>query len=139
MQAIRLYVPTLAKRFRWPVLVGVGVATGCLPYTVSGVLEFLVIAVVPGCLGFLIARWWAGAPRQIALAVALPLFGSLVRLLVTSINDGSNWFSRLFRAVDAVGLSDPYVRQGLLTLLFPVFVTILATVIFMFFQRGEHA
>jgi len=116
-----------------------GAATGCLPYTVSGPTEFLTIGVVPICLGFLISRWWASTPTQIVLAVALPSFGALFRLFVTSLHDSSNWFSGLFRAVGAVGFSDPHVRQQVLTLLFPMFVTIVATVMYMLSRRKEHA
>jgi hypothetical protein len=97
------------------------------------------MVVLPVYLGFLIATWWDSAPKQIALAVAVPVLGSLLRLLVTSLHDGSDWFGRIFRAVGAVGFVDPYVRQILLTLFFPVLVTILASVMFSIFQRRGHA
>jgi hypothetical protein len=106
-----------------------GAVTGCLPFTVSGLAEILTIVVVPVWLGFLISRWWASAPRQFVLAVVLPLFGALFRLFVTSMLGGSNWFSSLFRAISAVGFSNPYVWQQVLTLTFPVFLTVVTTVI----------
>jgi hypothetical protein len=118
------------------VLAGV---TGCLPFTVSGVPEICVIVAVPLYLGFLISRWWIDSPTRFALAALLPLFGVLIRLLASSLHDGSNWFARLFRAIGISGLSDPQLRQTLLTLLFPVLVTIVATMMFMLFQRRGDA
>ena len=94
---------------------------------------------LPFCLGFLICRWWSDSLSQLVLALALPLFGSMVRLLSSSLHDGSNWFGRFFRGLGTVGLGDPYLRQTLLVLLFPVSVTIVATVMFVVFQRRRHA
>lgn len=108
-----------------------GAVTGCLPFTVSGLAEIVTIVVVPVWLGSLISRWWVSAPRQITLAVALPLFGALFRLFVTSMLGGSSGFSSLFGAIGAVGFSDPYVRQQVLTLTLPVFLTVVTTVILM--------
>jgi len=133
MHAARLHAPGL--RFRWPLVVVLSGVTGCLPYSVSGAAEFCFIVALPFFLGLLISRWWTDSLTQLVLAAALPAFGSLVRLLSSSLYDGSNWFVRLFRAIGAVGVGDPYVRQMLLTLLFPVAVTIVATVMFTAFQR----
>ena|ERR1022692_583063 len=139
MHSAQIHVVTPTRRFRWPVVVILGGVTGCLPFTISDVPEFCAIVALPFCLGFLICRWWTDPITRLVLAVALPSFGSLVRLLSSSLHDGLNWFTRLFRAVGAVGISDPYLRQTLLTLLFPVAVTIMATVMFMIFQRRDHA
>jgi hypothetical protein len=128
-----------ALQLRWPIVMLLAGATGCLPYTISGLPEFCAIAAVPFFLGFLITRLWSDSVAQLTLSVALPLFGAGVRLASSSLLDGSNWFARLFRAMGAVGVGDPYVRQWLLTLLFPVFVTVVVTVMFMIFQRGAHA
>jgi len=128
-----------ALQFRWPIAVVLAGATGCLPFTVSGVPEFCAIVAVPFFLGFLITRWWSDTFTRLGLSVSLPLGGAAIRLASSSLHDSSNWFGRLFRAVGAVGIGDPYVRQTLLTLLFPVSVTIVATVMFMSFQRRAHA
>ena len=127
-----------ALSLKWPVVLTLAVLTGCLPFTFSGVLEFCAIVALPFCLGFLICRWWTGSLTRLALAIALSALGSSVRLFSSSLHDGANWFGRLFRAVGAVGISDPYVRQILLTLLFPVLVCTVATVMFMSFQRRAH-
>ena len=113
--------------------------TGCLPFTVSGAPEFCAIVALPLYLGFLISGWWTDSPTRFTLAVLLPLFGVLIRLLASSLHDGSNWFARLFRAIGVAGFSDPYLRQTMLTLLFPVLVTIVATVMFMIFKRRDDA
>jgi len=39
----------------------------------------------------------------------------------------------------AVGFSDPYLRQTLLTLLLPMLVTIVAAVMFKILQKRDHA
>jgi hypothetical protein len=124
---------------RWSVVVGLGALSGCPPFTVSNTLEFCAILIVPFCLGFLISKWWSAMLTKISLALVLLLFGSLVRLLSSSIHDGSNWFALLVRSVGAVGIGDPYVRHVLLTLVFPVLVCGVATVMFMSFQRRGHA
>ena len=128
-----------ALQSRWPVAVVLAGVIGCLPFTVSGLPEFCAIVAVPFVLGFLINRWWRDTFTRLALSVALPLFGAAIRLASSSLHDSSNWFGRLFRAVSAVGIGDPYIRQLLLTLLFPVSVTIMATVIFMTFQRRAYS
>ncbi len=128
-----------ALHFRWPVAVVLAGATGCLPFTGSGLPEFCAIVAAPFVLGFLITRWWSDTFTRLALSVALPLFGAAFRLASSSLHDSSNWFGHLARAVGAVGIGDQYVRQTLLTLLFPVSVTIVATVMFMTFQRRAHA
>jgi hypothetical protein len=139
MHSARLHIVAPSMRFRWPAVVVLGGLTGCLPFTVSGLPEFCAIVALPFCLGLLICRWWTDSLTRLALAIALPAFGSLVRLLSSSIHDGSNWFGRLIRAIGAVGFTEPYVRQILLTLLFPVLVTIVAAVMFICFQRRDHA
>lgn len=126
-------------QFRWPVVVVQACATGCLPYTVSGVAESCAIVVVPFVLGFLISRWWLDSSARLTLSVALPLFGAMVRLFSSSLHDGTNWFGALYRHFDTVGLGSPYLRQKLLTLLFPMFVTITAVVMFSIFQRRAYA
>ena len=68
----------------------------------------------------------------------MPALGASVRLLSSSFHDSANWFARLFRATGAIGIGDPYVRQMWLTLLFPVLVCIVATVMFMSFKRRVH-
>lgn len=97
------------------------------------------MVVVPFCLGVLVSKWWSGISTQIALAVLLPLFGSLLRLVISSLHDGSNRFVHLFRAVWAVGVGDTYVRQELLTLIFPVLFCAVTAVVFVYFQPKVHA
>lgn len=128
-----------ALRFRWPVVVVLAGATGCLPITGSGLPEFCAIVVVPGLLGFLITRWWSEAYTRLGLSVVLPFLGSAMRLASSLLHDRTNWFGRLSLAIGAGGVGNPYVRQILLMLLFPVAVTIVATVMHMTFQRRTHS
>jgi hypothetical protein len=139
MHTARLPVAADNMRFKWLVAMVLGGVTGCLPFTVSGAPEFCTIVALPFCLGFVICRWWSDSLTRLGLALALPLFGSFVRLLSSSLHDGPNWFGSLVRALGVVGLRDPYLRRMLLTLLFPVLVAIVATVMFMVFQRRHHA
>ncbi len=128
-----------APKIRWPVVVILAVLTGCLPFAISGLPEFCAIVALPFCLGLLISRWWSGFSIRLALAIVLPVLGASTRLLSSSLHDDMNWFGRLFRATGAIGLGDPYVRQIWLMLLFPALVCIVATVMFMSFQRRAHA
>ena len=139
MHTARLHFAAPTNRYRWLVVLILAGASGCVPFTISGVLEICSIVALPFCLGFLISRWWTDSLTQFVLAVALPVFGSLVRLLSSSIHDGSNWFRHLFRVMRAVGFSDPYLRQTLLTLLLPILVTIVAAVMFKVLQKRDHA
>jgi hypothetical protein len=125
--------------FKWPLLLTLAVLTGSLPFGVSGLPEFCAIVTLPFVLGFLVCRWWTAALTRVVLAIALPAFGSFVRLLSSSLHDGANWFSRLFRVVGATGATDPYVRHILFTLAFPVVVCAVATTLAMSFQRKSVA
>jgi len=127
-----------SKSYKWPAAFALAVVSGVLPITVSGVPEFLAIVVLPFPLGFLICRWWDGTSKRLVLALAFPLFGSAIRLASSSIHDGTNWFAGTFRIVSLAGFIDPYFRQMLLTLLFPVAVTIVATVMWMILERPYH-
>ena len=132
-------VSASAKRFRWPLVIALALVTGCLPFTVSGVPEFCAVVVLPFYLSFLIIRWWPGSFARISLALVLPLVGCLVRLFSSSLYDGSNWFIRFFGLIDVVGIADPFVWRILVNLFFPVFVTLLASIMFMIIQRSAHA
>ena len=139
MHTARLHVPSLAEKCRWPVVITISVFTGVFPFTaVSNAVEFCAIVALPFYLGFLISRWWDARSIQLTLAFVLPLFGSVVRLATTSLHDGSNWFTRLFRVI-SFAFTDPYVRQIFLVLVFPVFVTIVSAVMFMSFRKRDHA
>jgi hypothetical protein len=46
---------------------------------------------------------------------------------------------RLFHAVGTSGVNDPYVRQTVLTLLYPVLISIVVTEILTIFQRRIRA
>jgi hypothetical protein len=139
MHIQRLHVPIRVKRYRWPLSVGIAALTGLLPIGVSGVPEFCAIVILPFYLGYVIIECWEQLPKRMALALALPLLGSVIRLTSSSLCDGSNWFAHIFAGLVSVGLSDPYSWQTLLMLLFPVSVTLGATVMFVIFQNGGHA
>ena len=126
-------------RFRWLTGVILGGITGCLPLTVSGAPEFCAVVVLPICLGYLVNRCWTDSLVRLTVAILLPLIGSLVRLLSSSLHDGSNWFASLFRYIDAVGVSDPYSRHILLKLVFPVLVTVFTVAMLMISQSRGHA
>jgi hypothetical protein len=116
-----------------------GGVTGCLPLTVSGAPELCTTYLLPIFLGFLIIQWWFSSLARLAMAFGLPLCGLLVRLLLSSLHDRLNWFAHLYRGVIYAGFNDPYVRQPLLTLFFPVLVTVVTVVMFIVFQRKGYA
>ena len=87
-------------------------------------MEFVSIVLLPSFLGFLISRLWDRTLQQLALGLFFPILGAIVRLTTSSIHDGHNWFALLFRFYVSEGFLNPYFRQIIITLLFPVAVTL---------------
>jgi hypothetical protein len=107
---------------------------GCVPITISGILELLTMVVAPFGLGFLIVRWWSGATRQITLALMAGLFAAALKILSTSLYTGKDWFTHIGGLVAKVGVGDPIVGTIVLVVLFPVVAGDVATALFIFLK-----
>jgi hypothetical protein len=137
MSLPRSAVPILAQKYRWLSAITLTIFTGIVPITVSGLPEFCTILVAPFILSLLINRCWNGPLKQLVLACSLPLVGSLIRLMSSSIHDGADWFSLVFRWIRDGGIEDPYLRQILIVLLCPVVYTIVCTASFMLILKPK--
>ena len=135
MQTARRQFSELERRMRWLLLIGLGIVMGSVPITASGILELFTVVVAPFVLGFLIAHWWSHPPRQLTVAFAAGLFAAALKLLVTSLHSGKNWFGYVGGLVANVGITDPIVATMLLATLFPVFVSIVATAMFIYLKK----
>ena len=116
-----------ARSARWATLIALGVVSGAVPLTTSGMKEFCTVVAVPFLIGFIIARWWSSRVQQMTVVLAIGLFGMAVRLLVSSIYSDKNWFASVGWLIVNVGLMDPMVFTIVLTLTFPVLAGFFAT------------
>jgi len=117
-------VPT--DKGKWHVVVFVAIASGLLPTSYSGIVEFLFIGLFPMYLGFVVGACWGNKPLavKVGLVFALACLGVIVRLASSSLHDNHNWFAIALRALVSVGQGNPYANQTLLVFCFPVAVAV---------------
>ena len=135
MQTARRQFSELERRMRSLLLIGLGIVMGSVPITVSGILELFTVVVAPFVLGFLIAYWWSDPLRQLTLAFAAGLFAAALKLLLTSMHSGKNWFGYVGGLVANVGMTEPVVAMMVLAALFPMIVSIVATAMFIYLKK----
>ena len=115
-----------AVQIRWLIAILLSCAQGIVPLGRSGVLELVVVGLLPPIVVLFVANLRESFVERLILAIALSAGGSLVRLVASSLVEETNWLAVLGWGSINRGLMDPQFRHLCLLLVFPIGASVAA-------------